>query len=170
MIKVYQVKRPELVVEGAAPHQLFYQGELRKLLIAEIDSDKENLEVIWDCCNNSCWLDEDEDWRNMTSYERCGTEFNVKFTNNYEGYCNSDIIVEMDGKFHAAESVGWHETSSLEEASQYIKNHSWLCALHSESDYYPAGRELSIQELRNIKTEAEDKGYRAWFYRTIEEE
>lgn len=92
-------------------------------LIAVIDSDEEGLEAIWDCCNNSCWWD-GEDFLTMTNYRDV---FDVHFTPDYRGYCNDDLIVEMKGKFHVAQEMGWDIFNTFDEALEHCKNESYWC-------------------------------------------
>ena len=154
MIKCYHVRRIELVVD--TDPQLFYQGPVITPLIATIDSDKEDLEDIWDCCNNSCWWDR-EDFRQMKDYKG---QFNVEFTDDYSGYCNDDLIVEMGGKYHLAKSCGWKEFDSFKEAVEYSKSHSQWVQLHYKNKQHPEDREMSVDELNLIMDEYTNNGIR----------
>ena len=103
----------------------FDTDELEVPLIATIYSDNESLEAIWDCCNNSCWYG--ENWENMEDYNRYSTSFKVKFTPDYWGYCNDDLIIEMNNKFTVALSLGWKEFNTFESAFEWCKNNSRGC-------------------------------------------
>ena len=98
----------------------------------------------------------------MTDYKGI---FNVKFTDRYSGYCNDDLLVEMDGKFYLALSCGWKEFSTFNEAVGYSKEHSqWVC-IHSVNRQHPEGRELTMDELHSIQKEYEDRGFHTFIYR-----
>lgn len=107
-IKCYHARRVELVIE-TEPYQTYYQGPIIAPLIATIESKEENLENIWDCCNNGCWWD-NKDFRKMTNYQ---DKFKVNFTKDYLGYCNSDLIVEMNNMFYVAKSFGWKKNKFI---------------------------------------------------------
>jgi len=92
-------------------------------LIATINADSAELEDLWDCCNNSCWWDR-ADYASMTDYKG---KFGVEFTPEYHGYCNDDLIVEMQGQFHVALSHGWGCFPSFEEALNHCKKNSYWC-------------------------------------------
>ncbi len=159
MIKCYQVRRLELVVDKEPT--LFYQGPIVVPLIATIDSNEENLEDIWDCCNNSCWWGR-EDYKQMTEYKG---KFAVEFTDDYSGFCNDDLIVAMNGKVFLAKSVGWKEFSSLSDAVDDACEHSHWVQLHDKNTQHPEGRELSMKELQDIKNEYEARGIKCFLYR-----
>ena len=160
MIKCYHARRVELVVDSEP--QLFFQGELIYPLIAEIDSDKEDLEDIWDCCNNSCWWGR-KDFRRMRNYK---DKFKVKFTNEYAGICNDDLIVEMEGKFRVALSCGWRTYKTLSRAVQHCKERSYWCRLWSKNKQHPTGgTEHTMNELLEFKKQYEDQGYECFLYR-----
>lgn len=99
-------------------------NEIVAPLIATIDSNEEHLEDLWDCCNNSCWWGGDEDFAKMTNYKG---KFNVEFTPEYRGYCNDDLIVEMQGQFYVSKSFGWDSCASFESALDYCKKNSFWC-------------------------------------------
>lgn len=103
-------------------------GNIVAPLIAVIDCNVAALEAIWDCCNNSCWW-EGEDFRTMTHYhDVLGDDFGVNFTPDYRGYCNDDLIVHMNGKFHVSLSYGWKEFYTFDEALEHCKNESYWCS------------------------------------------
>ena len=154
MIKCYHVRRIELVVDSNP--QLFFQGPVIVPLIATIHSDDEDLEDIWDCCNNSCWWGR-EDFRQMKDYKG---KFKVDFTDDYSGYCNSDLIVDMRGKFALAESVGWKFFDAFDDAVKFAKDHAFWLQLHSKNRQHPEGRELTMDELKSIKDKYESEGFR----------
>ena len=159
MIKCYHARRVELVVDSDP--QLLFQGQLITPLIAEIESDKEDLEDIWDCCNNSCWWGR-RDFRRMRNYK---DKFRVKFTKDYSGYCNDDLIVEMDGEFHIALSSGWTKVSSFEAAKRYCEAHSYWCQLREKNRQHPTGRAHTDEELAVINKEYQDKGFKTFLHR-----
>lgn len=159
MIKCYHVRRVELVV--LSDPTLYYDGPVISPLIATIDSDKENLNDIWDCCNNSCWW-EYKNYRKMDNYK---DKFKVKFTKDYMGYCNSDLIVEMNNLFYVAKSIGWHTTRTFEDAVNYCINHAYWVQLASKDYQHPTGLEHTIEELRAIKADYKTKGIKAELYR-----
>lgn len=152
MIKCYHIRRIELIVNTTP--QLFYEGPVIAPLIAEIDSNKEDLEDIWDCCNNSCWGYR-EDFRGMDNYRG---RFKVKFTDSYDGYCNDDLLVHMGNEFMLSLSVGWKSFPSFEEALEYSKEHSQWVRLHHENYQHPTGKEHTLEELNEIKADYESKG------------
>ena len=98
-------------------------GEIVAPLIAIIDGDDYDPELIWDCCNNSCWW-EGEDFRSMTNYKDI---FNVEFTPDYRGFCNDDLIIEMEGEYYAALEFGWKKFDTFDEAFDHCKNESYWC-------------------------------------------
>ena len=101
------------------------EGEIVAPLIAIIsDGDYQPEELIWDCCNNSCWWEEDEDFRSMTNHKGI---FNVEFTPEYRGFCNDDLIIEMDGGFYVALDIGWKKFDTFDEAFNYCKENSYWC-------------------------------------------
>lgn len=154
MIKCYHARRIELVVDRNP--QLFFQGPVIAPLIATINSDDEDLEDIWDCCNNSCWWN-GKDFRRMKDYRG---KFKVDFTDDYSGYCNSDLIVEIKGGYMLAQSVGWKRFDTFESAVEYAKDNALWLQLHSKSKQYPEGSELTMDELKSIKNKYESKGFR----------
>lgn len=144
-IKCYHARRVELVVDSKP--QMFFEGPLITPLIATITTDDDyelNLEDIWDCCNNSCWWDH-EDFRKMEDYKG---KFKVKFTDDYSGYCNDDLIVEVNGKFHVSLSWGWETLDSFHDAIEYCKEHAYWCQLHEQGKQHPLGRECTMEELQ----------------------
>lgn len=159
MIKCYHVRRVQLVIDKET--QLFYDGPIIAPLIATIDSNIEELEDIWDCCNNSCWYDRGN-YMSMTNYR---DKFSVKFTNDYSGYCNDDLIVEMNGLYHVAKRCGWHKASSLDDAIKYCERHSNWCELHDKGHQFPTGREHTIDELNIIKLQYENQGFKCYLHR-----
>lgn len=95
-------------------------------LIATIYSDKEDVDIIWDCCNNSCWWN-GSDYLKMKEYNRFGTNFRVDFTSKYWGYCNDDLIIEMGGKYYCSLPMGWKELDTLESAIEFCRQNSHFC-------------------------------------------
>ena len=63
-----------------------------------------------------------DDFLSMTNYKDI---FNVKFTPDYRGYCNDDLIVEMDGEFYVALSFGWKVFDTFEDALDHCKKESF---------------------------------------------
>lgn len=159
MIKCYHARRVELVVDSEP--QLFFQGQLTAPLIATIESDKEDLEDVWDCCNNSCWWGR-RDFRRMRNYK---DKFKVKFTEKYGGFCNDDLIVEMGGVFHVAKSCGWTRFKTFSAALHYCEEHSHWCQLHEKNRQHPTGKEHTEEELNAISKEYQDKGFKTYLYR-----
>ena len=155
MIKCYHSRRIELVIDSEP--QLFFQGPLITPLIAAIDSDKEELEDIWDCCNNSCWYDR-KSFRQMKKYK---DKFRVRFTKDYSGYCNDDLIVEMGCKFFVSRSCGWTDFDTFDDAVRYCRDHSFWCYLNGKNKQHPIGREGSVDELKNLAKEYTRKGIHA---------
>ena len=159
MIRCYHARRVELVVDTEP--QLFYDGPMISPLIATIDSDKESLEDIWDCCNNSCWWGR-RDFRRM---KNCRNKFKVKFTKEYSGYCNDDLIVEMNGVYYVAKRCGWEECSSFESALMYCRYHSIWRQLHDKDHQHPTGKEHTMDELRQFKKSYNKQGIKAYIIR-----
>ena len=56
-----------------------------------------------------------------------GDDFGVNFTPDYRGFCNDDLIVHMNGKFHVSVSYGWKEFDTFDEALEHCKNESYWC-------------------------------------------
>ena len=159
MIKCYHARRVELVVD--IEPQLFYDGPMISPLIATIDSDNESLEDIWDCCNNSCWW-KGKDFRRMRNYKN---KFRVKFTKEYSGYCNDDLIVEINGRYHVAKSCGWEQCDSFESALMYCREHSSWCQIHSRGRQHPTGKEHTMDELEYFKNIYENNGEKVYIIR-----
>lgn len=159
MIKCYHARRVELVVDTEP--QLFYDGPMISPLIATIDSDNESLEDIWDCCNNSCWWGR-KDFRRMRNYKN---KFRVKFTEEYSGYCNDDLIVEIDGYYHVAQSFGWRQCNSFESALRYCREHSLWCQIHCKNHQHPTGKEHTMDELEYFKKFYENNGKKVYIIR-----
>jgi len=159
MIKCYHARRVELVIDTEP--QLFYDGPMISPLVATIDSNNESLEDIWDCCNNSCWWGR-KDFRRMRNYK---DKFKVKFTEDYSGYCNDDLIVEMGGVYHVAESCDWAHYKSFESALMHCRNHSHWCQIHYKNYQHPTGIEHTMSELYNIKLQYENNGIRCYLIR-----
>ena len=159
MIKCYHVRRIEMCAElpnKPEQPQLFFQGPLIAPHVATIDKDEWSLEEIWDCCNNSCWWDE-EDYKQMKDYQG---QFAVEFTDKYMGYCNDDLIIEMKGKLHVAKDYGWEECNTFEEALGYVEEHGDWMQIQEKNYQHPEGRELTMDEINKIKKEYEAKGYK----------
>lgn len=160
-IKCYHARRVELVINSKP--QMFIQGPVVAPLIATITTDDEyklNLEDIWDCCNNSCWWDR-EDFRNMKDYKG---KFKVEFTDDYSGCCNDDLIVEENGKYHVAESVGWKDFDSFDGACYHCVEHSHWCQLYGKSKQYPIGEACSFDELAEYKEKYEAQSFKCRLY------
>ena len=155
-IKCYHARRVELVVDSDP--QMFIQGPVIAPLIATITTDDEyklNLEDMWDCCNNSCWWDR-EDFRSMKDYKG---KFKVDFTGDYSGYCNDDLIIEENGKYHVAKSYGWTEFDSFDDAFNYCVEHSHWCYLYGKSKH------CSFDELAEYKAKYEAQGFKCRIFR-----
>lgn len=159
MIKCYHVRRIELVVDTEP--QLFFQGPVIAPLIATIDSDDEDVEDIWYCCNNSCWWDH-KVFREMKDYKG---KFKVDFTDDYIGFCNDDLIIENGNKYWLAEEWGWKDFYSFESALKYAKKHAQWVRLHKKSEQYPEGKELTMDELNTIKDKYEKENIKCFIMR-----
>lgn len=160
-IKCYHARRVQLTIDSdALDFQLFIQGPVVAPLIATIDSDEEPLEDIWDCCNNSCWCHR-KDWYRMRNYKN---RFRVKFTDDYRGYCNDDLIVEMNSKFYVAKSSGWTSFKFLSDAIVYCAKNAFWCKIYSKSDQYPIGKAVSMDDLESYKKQYETKGFDCSIY------
>lgn len=158
-IKCYHARRVQLVIDSEP--QMFFEGPMITPLIAIITTDDEyklSKEEIWDCCNNSCWWDH-EDFRSMDDYRG---KFRVRFTDDYSGYCNDDLIVEADGVFYVSRSFGWETLSSFNEAVKYCREHSYWCQLHTQGKQYPVGRECSMEALEQFKKMYEGMNFKCY--------
>lgn len=153
-IKCYHARRVELVVDSEPT--LFFEGPLITPLIATIvlDAVAFDLEDIWDCCNNSCWWDHN-DFRSMNDYKG---KFKVEFTEDYSGYCNDDLIVEVNGLYYVALSCGWEMLNSFDDAVEYCREHAHWCRLHGQNKQHPIGRECTMGELSQLKEKYEKQG------------
>lgn len=100
------------------------EPKIYKIAEAEISEqeDKVICETMWDMCNISCWDRTRADWAGQSCKFENGE---IHFTTDFEGYCNSDIIVEIGTKLYRAATVGFKEEISLDSAVNYIKTHYW---------------------------------------------
>lgn len=99
-----------------------FKGHEGPTCIGKVETEKWNdvffHDTVWHLCNWTCWLDK--------PYSSKITESGVTFypNENAQGYCNSDIIVPIaDGTYMCADSVGWHNAKTFEEALEWTINH-----------------------------------------------
>lgn len=118
----YSCKKAHCTYVGGIPKRA--EPKVYKIAEAEIAEQKHNkaCETIWDMCNISCWDSSRADWAGQ-SYEFDGGK--THFTEDFEGYCNSDIIVEIGSHLYRAASMGFKEEPTIDSAASYIKTHYW---------------------------------------------
>ena len=91
--------------------------EMGHVIIPDNTEDWE--EEVWNLLNWSCW-----------NYDENGIAHKPEEVHSPLGYCNSDVILQIDGsgEYKCAKSVGFEDSSSLEDAIKKFMNrkrHLW---------------------------------------------
>lgn len=119
MYKIYQLQRVNEVITHTEDNDYFsYDIEMR--VIGQYAEHKEIpiqelLENLWDSCNVDCW---DSSWKNGEPVVK--EETTLYPTEHFQGYCNSDIVIETKDGLYQAQSFGWKQVPDLEEAMYRI--------------------------------------------------
>lgn len=74
-------------------------------------------EIVWDACNVACWC---SDWKLPEAVVKDDITFYP--TEKFQGYCNSDIVVETKDGLFLAKSFGFCKVATLDEAIYRIIN------------------------------------------------
>ena len=117
MYKVYQFQIKDSHIEN----HVIKSCRLEMNIIGEYSETKERkdslvlAESVWDACNVSCW---NSDWKDGEVVKKEDITFYPN--SNFNGYCNSDIVVESPDGLYLAESVGWKKVIDLEEATYRV--------------------------------------------------
>ena len=117
MYKVYQLQIKDSHIEN----HVIKSCRLEMNVIGEYTETKECedslmlVESVWDACNVSCW---NSDWKDGEVVKKEDITFYPN--SNFNGYCNSDIVVESPDGLYLAESVGWKKVIDLEEATYRV--------------------------------------------------
>ena len=127
MYKIYQLQKKIHITDN----NYVKAYDVKMNIIGEYSEAKECkdslmlVESVWDACNVSCW---NSDWKDGEVVKKEDITFypNSKFN----GYCNSDIVVESKDGLYLAEMVGWKKVIDIEEATYRV-----LCR-DSSFDWY----------------------------------
>ena len=89
--------------------------------IGTVDGDVKDIEEIWNLTNHSCWNSDDEG-NPLPTIECRGCTYTP---GEYDpGYTNDDICFLFNGKWQCADSAGWTEVDTEEEAIKHIFDNS----------------------------------------------
>ena len=114
MYKIYQLQKKIHITDNHYVKAYY----VKMNIIGEYSKTKECkdslmfLESVWDACNVPCW---NSDWKDGEVVKKEDITFYPN--SNFNGYCNSDIVVESPDGLYLAESVGWKKVIGLEEAT-----------------------------------------------------
>ena len=117
MYRIYQLQKKNYITDNH--HVKAYYVKMN--IIGEYSETKECedslmlVESVWVSCNVSCW---NSDWKDGEVVKKEDITFYPN--SNFEGYCNSDIVVESPDGLYLAEMVGWKKVIDLEEATYRI--------------------------------------------------
>ncbi len=118
MYKVYQLQRVnEVRTNGKRSY------DVKMNIIGEYSEIKENkdpyflADSVWDACNVSCW---DSEWVSPKAVVKDDITFYP--TNDFQGYCNSDVVIETKDGLYLAKSFGFVKVPDLDEAIYRIIN------------------------------------------------
>ena len=113
MYKIYQLQKKIHITDNHYVKAYY----VKMNIIGEYSETKECkdslmfVESVWDACNVSCW---NSDWKDGEVVKKEDITFYPN--SNFNGYCNSDIVVESPNGLYLAEIVGWKKVIDLEEA------------------------------------------------------
>lgn len=132
--KVYQLRRENEVIND---YKEIYDARMKVIAEYEISSDKNDpiiiSEDIWHLCNVHCW---DSSWHDGEWVQK--DDITLTPTSDFDGFCNSDIVVETEDGLYLAESFGFMKVNSLEDASYRIIARfpfiSW-CNMRNKNEY-----------------------------------
>lgn len=117
MYKIYQLQKKNYITDNH--HVKAYYVKMN--IIGEYSETKECkdslmlVESVWDACNVSSW---NSDWKDGEVVKKENITFYPN--SNFNGYCNSDIVVESQDGLYLAEMVGWKKVIDLEEATYRV--------------------------------------------------
>ena len=114
--KVYQLRREnEVIIDDNE----IYDARMKVIAEYEIKSDRIDFDIIsediWHLCNVHCW---DRSWHAGEGVQK--DDIILTPTSDFDGFCNSDLVVETEDGLYLAESFGFMKVNSLEDASYRI--------------------------------------------------
>lgn len=114
--KVYQLRREN---ENIIDDKELYDARMKVIASYKVNSDRKDFDIIsediWHLCNVHCW---DLSWHAGDGVQK--DDIILTPTSDFDGFCNSDIVVETEDGLYLAETFGFMKVKSLEEASYRI--------------------------------------------------
>ena len=115
--KVYQLRREnENIIDD---YHESYDARMKVIAEYEISSDRNDpviiSEDIWYMCNVHCW---DHTWSDGQVVTR--DDITLTPTSDFDGFVNSDIVVETADGLYLAESCGFMKVDSLNYAASFF--------------------------------------------------
>ena len=117
MYKIYQLQKKNHITDNNYVKAYY----VKMNIIGEYSEAKDCkdslmlVESVWKACNVPCWK---PDWKDGEVVKMEDITFYPN--SNFNGYCNSDIVVESPDGLYLAESVGWKKVIDLEEATYRV--------------------------------------------------
>ena len=136
-IKVYQLVVPRTKQDENGKTVLLPKEESKCYfnVIGTVSGDHIDLETVWHLTNHSCWNNKTDEEGSTIEEEYWPIQSDnciYRPTVYDRGYTNDDICFEIVGTWFCADSCGWTQVKSKEEAIRHLYEHSfWV------KDYLP---------------------------------
>lgn len=148
--KVYQLRREnENIIDD---YHESYDVRMKVIAEYEIKSDRTDFiiisEDIWHLCNVHCW---DSSWHDGEWVQK--DDITLVPTYDFDGFCNSDIVVETEDGLYLAETFGFMKVDSLNYAKHRIVVRFPFISYHDIRNKEDFNEDL----LRDIRNEIHKK-------------
>ena len=152
MYKVYQLRREN--ENKIDEYHESYDAKMKVIAEYEIKSNRNDpliiSEDIWNMCNVRCW---DHTWSAGQVVTR--DDITLTPTSDFDGFVNSDIVVETEDGLYLAESFGFMKVDSLNYAMHRIAIRFPFISYHDIRNKEDFNEDL-LRDIRN-KIEEESK-------------